>query len=85
MELVDIVGGQLIRPGSPYYETIQNWIAGGVELDLTTPRVTGIQIQPQNPVVQRIGERQQLTLDIKQRDGRGGINGAGRRSGCRTR
>lgn len=63
-------GGQLIRPGTPHYETIRNWIAGGVKLDLTTPRVTGIRIQPENPVVQRIGDRQQARVLATYADGR---------------
>jgi len=64
------VGGQLIRPGTPYYETVRNWIAGGAKLDLTTPRVTGIEIQPENPVVQQIGSRQQARVLATYSDGR---------------
>ncbi len=63
------MGGQLIRPGTPYYEIIRNWIAGGVKLDLTTPRVAGIQIQPENPVVQQIGARQQARVLATYTDG----------------
>ena len=64
------VGGQLIRPGSPYYEIIRNWIAGGAKLDLATPQVTGIEIQPENPVLQRIGTRQQTRVLATYADGR---------------
>ena len=53
---------QLIQPGEPYYEIIRAWIADGAKLDLTTPRVTKIEVAPIDPVVQRIGTRQQLRV-----------------------
>ena len=56
------VGGVLMQPGEPYYETIRSWIADGARLDLTTPRVTKIAVSPVDPVVQRIGARQQLRV-----------------------
>ena len=56
------VGGALIQPGEPYYEIIRSWIADGARLDLTTPRVTRIEVFPVNPVVQRLGTRQQLRV-----------------------
>ena len=48
-------GGVVMRPGEPYYEIVRNWIANGATLDMRTPRVTGIQVVPQDPIVQRIG------------------------------
>jgi hypothetical protein len=56
------VGGVLMQPGEPYYETIRSWIAEGARLDLTTPRVTKIAVFPVDPVVQRIGSKQQLRV-----------------------
>ena len=56
------VGGALIQPGEPYYELIRSWIADGARLDLTTPRVTRIAVLPLNPVVTRIGSKQQLRV-----------------------
>ncbi len=56
------VGGALIQPGEPYYEIIRSWIADGARLDLTTPRVSRIEVFPVNPVVQQIGTRQQLRV-----------------------
>jgi WD40 repeat protein/mono/diheme cytochrome c family protein len=56
------VGGALIQPGEPYYELIRSWIADGAKLDLSTPRVTKIEVFPVNPVVQRLGSRQQLRV-----------------------
>lgn len=63
------VGSQLTRPGHPYYEIIRQWIAEGAELDLTAPRVTSIAIQPENPVIQQIGARQQLRIVATYADG----------------
>src|SRR5204862_104371 len=40
------VGGVLTQPGEPYYELIRAWISQGVKLDLETPRVARIEIQP---------------------------------------
>ena len=56
------VGGGLIQPGEPYYEIMRSWISDGARLDLTTPRVTKIAVFPINPVVQRIGSKQQLRV-----------------------
>ena len=56
------VGGALIQPGEPYYEMIRSWVSDGAKLDLTTPRVTKISVAPADPVVQRIGAKQQLQV-----------------------
>jgi WD40 repeat protein/mono/diheme cytochrome c family protein len=64
------VGGQLIRPGEPYYEIIRAWIAGGAKLDTNTSRVTKIEVFPTNPVVERIGSKQQLRVEATYADGR---------------
>lgn len=64
------VGGQVIQPGEPYYELIRRWVADGVKLDLNTPRVTKIEVLPQNPVVQLIGAKQQLRVLATYADGR---------------
>jgi WD40 repeat protein len=56
------VGGGLIQPGEPYYEIMRSWISDGARLDLTTPRVTKIAVFPVDPVVQRIGSKQQLRV-----------------------
>ncbi len=55
-------GGALMQPGEPYYEIMRSWIADGARLDLTTPRVTKIAVDPVDPVVQRIGSKQQLRV-----------------------
>ena len=56
------VGGALIQSGEPYYEIIRSWIVDGAKLDLTTPRVSKIEIAPMDPVVQRLASRQQFRI-----------------------
>jgi WD40 repeat protein len=56
------VGGALMQPGEPYYELLRSWIADGAKLDLTTPRVTRIEVFPVNPIVPKVGGRQQLRV-----------------------
>ncbi|MDW8367182.1 MAG: DUF1553 domain-containing protein, partial [Abditibacteriales bacterium] len=64
------VGGQLTRKGEPYYEILRNWIANGATLDRSTPRVTKVDILPKNPMVQRIGEQQQMRVIATYADGK---------------
>lgn len=56
------VGGALMHPGEPYYEVLRSWIADGAKLDLTTPRVTKIEVFPENPIIPLIGGKQQLRV-----------------------
>jgi len=56
------VGGVLTQPDEPYYEMIRSWIAGGVKIDLESPRVTKIDVYPQNPIVPLIGMQQQIAV-----------------------
>ena len=56
------VGGQVMRPGEPYYAVLRSWIADGAKLDRATLKVTGITVFPINPIVQRVGSRQQLRV-----------------------
>lgn len=62
-------GGQLTVPGELYYETLKAWISLGARLDMKTPRVTGIELSPKNPVIERIGGRQQLRVIARYADG----------------
>ena len=55
-------GGQLTKMGEDYYEILKNWIAGGAKLELDSPRVTSIELSPKNPVVQKIGNKQQMRV-----------------------
>ncbi len=64
------VGGQLFKPGEAYYQILRAWIADGAKLDMTTPRVAKIEVLPANPIVQRIGSRQQVRVLATYADGR---------------
>ncbi len=63
------VGGVLTQPGEPYYEILRAWIAGGVKLDLKTPRVTRIEVAPSNPTLQLPGMKQQMVVLATYADG----------------
>ena len=62
-------GGKLIVPGSPYYQILRQWIASGAALDLTTPRVTQIEVQPRDPILQNGGETQPMRVLATYADG----------------
>lgn len=64
------VGGQLFKPGEPYYQTVRGWIASGAKLDLKTPRVTKIEIQPINPILEKEGEARQFKVIATYADGK---------------
>lgn len=55
-------GGTLMTDGDPYHAVLRRWIADGSKLNLESPKVTGVEIFPVNPVVQTIGSRQQVRL-----------------------
>jgi WD40 repeat protein len=63
------LGGQVTKPGEPYYEIIRRWIGGGAKLDLTAARVESISIEPTMPVVQQLGEKQQMRILARYTDG----------------
>ncbi|WP_417848678.1 DUF1549 domain-containing protein [Thalassoglobus sp.] len=63
------VGGQLTSPGEPYYEIIRKWISEGCQLDVTDPKVASISLQPENPVIQNLGGRQQFRVIATYVDG----------------
>ncbi len=62
-------GGQLTVPGELYYESLKAWISQGAKVDLKTPRVASIELSPKNPVIERIGGRQQLRVIARYADG----------------
>ncbi len=63
-------GGARTKIGSDYYQTLRAWIAGGAKLNLDSPRVSGIEIFPKNPVVQSISDAQQVRIVATYQDGR---------------
>ena len=62
-------GGQITKPDSNYYNIVKQWIAGGAKLDLSTPKVTSIEVFPKNPVVEKIGSKQQIRVVATFADG----------------
>ncbi|MDA1053642.1 MAG: DUF1549 domain-containing protein [Planctomycetota bacterium] len=63
------VGGQVVRPGEPYYQIIRNWIASGAKLKQDTPRVTAIEVFPKNPTIQSLNAKQQMRVVATYADG----------------
>jgi WD40 repeat protein/mono/diheme cytochrome c family protein len=62
-------GGRRMNRDSEFYKIIRQWIAEGAKLDMKSPRVTKIEIIPQNPVVQDIGAKQALQVKATYADG----------------
>jgi hypothetical protein len=63
-------GGQLFKPGDLNYRVLRAWIAGGALLDPATPKVVKIDLSPSNPVLERVGQRQQFRVLATYADGR---------------
>ncbi len=62
-------GGRLFGVDSPYERTLRRWISGGAKLDLSVARVSRIEIFPQNPVIETIGNAQQMRVVAAYSDG----------------
>ena len=62
-------GGTVMSAGDPYHTVLRDWIAAGSKLDLLTPRVTRIEVSPQDPVVTAIGSKQQVRVVAHYADG----------------
>ena len=63
-------GGVTMQAGDPNYEMIRRWISQGLKLDLDAPRVKGLEVFPKNPIVSRIGQKQQFAVLATYTDGR---------------
>lgn len=63
-------GGRLTGTGEAYYEVLRSWIVDGAKLNALAPRVVGIEITPQNPIVQSIGSKQQFRIVARYSDGK---------------
>src|SRR5262249_29125711 len=61
-------GGPVMRVGDRYYQVIREWIAQGARLT-RSPRVTHIEVLPQNPVVQALEDGQQMRVQATYADG----------------
>jgi WD40 repeat protein/mono/diheme cytochrome c family protein len=62
-------GGRRTTVDSKYYQILRQWIANGATLDMKSPRVAKIEVFPQDPVVQKIGSRQQIRVVATYHDG----------------
>jgi len=62
-------GGRRATVGSKYYEIMRQWIANGAMLNMKSPRVAKIEVFPQDPVVEKIGSRQQIRVVATYKDG----------------
>ena len=63
------VGGVTMLPGDPYYRMVRAWIAGGLPLDLTAPRVAKIELTPNALTVPMPGMKQQFAVVATYTDG----------------
>ena len=55
-------GGRVFAEDSPYYRTLHRWIAAGAKPDLSAARVAKIDIFPKDPVIDAIGNAQQMRV-----------------------
>lgn len=62
-------GGQVIKQDSVQYAILRRWIQQGATLDLDSPRVARIEVQPINPIIQQIGGKQQMRVVAIYTDG----------------
>ncbi len=56
------VGGAVTQPGEPYYELLRAWIAQGVQLDVSSPRVAKLEVTPKSAIILLPGMKQQLAV-----------------------
>lgn len=62
-------GGRRTTVDSKSYHILRQWIMNGATLDLKSPRVVKIELLPQDPVVQKLGSRQQMRVVATYADG----------------
>jgi WD40 repeat protein/mono/diheme cytochrome c family protein len=62
-------GGRRTTVDSKYYQVLRQWIVKGANLDMKSPRVVKIDVLPLDPVVQKIGARQQMRVVASYADG----------------
>src|SRR6185295_13676173 len=63
-------GGRVVQHGDSYYQILRAWVTQGAALDTAAPRVTKIEVAPMNPVIERIGSRQQMRVIATYADGK---------------
>lgn len=62
-------GGKLLNEDSKYYSLVNEWIRGGAQLNLSTPKVASIELLPQNPVLLGKDATQQMRVVATYADG----------------
>ena len=62
-------GGVVLKRGESHYQMLKEWIATGVKYDGESPRVTHIELFPQNPLLPDVGDRQQMVVLAHYADG----------------
>jgi len=62
-------GGVLTQPGDPNYELLRKWISQGVKLDLDAVRVKAIEVFPKDPIIGKLGTKQQFAVLATYADG----------------
>jgi hypothetical protein len=62
-------GNQPVQKDTRYYRLIRDWIRDGAKLDLETPRVTSIEVFPQNPILVDADWQQQMRVVATYADG----------------
>jgi WD40 repeat protein len=63
-------GGRVLQQGDVNYQILRAWIAQGATLDRTSMKVKSIEIVPSNPVIERIGSKQQMRVIASFADGK---------------
>ncbi len=63
------MGGRRMQPGDDAYRIIRDWIAAGARLQCDSARVARIEVLPRNPVIEKIGARQQFRVLATYADG----------------
>ncbi len=62
-------GGQIITPESDAYQVIRSWIADGATVDFDSQKAVKIDLYPLDPVIQDIGDQQQIRVIATYPDG----------------
>jgi len=62
-------GGRVVQHGDAYYQILRAWVAQGAVLEPSS-RAAKIEVVPTNPVIERIGSRQQMRVVATYKDGK---------------
>ena len=63
-------GGQIIKPDSYAYRMLRSWIANGAKVNFDSQKAVSISLTPENPVIQKIGDQQQVRVLASYADGK---------------